>query len=202
MLSVLEAAQVDSLHQSRTSYFRSMELFLGIPLKERLLIDKNPSLTFLIPAMVRVFPEMKLIIALRDPRDVCLSCFMQPLSLSQVSAAYLTLKDTVEEYVSLMSIWMTLKPMLKNPYLEVKYEDMVDNLEGIARQTLEFLGMPWNVDVLRFDEHARTKVVQSPTYADVAKPVFKTAVARWRNYSKYLEPHLERLEPLIKALGY
>ena len=41
------------------------------------MIDKNPSLTYLIPAIVRVFPEIKLLIALRDPRDVVLSCFMQ-----------------------------------------------------------------------------------------------------------------------------
>jgi hypothetical protein len=56
--------------------------------------------------------------------------------------------------------------------------------------------------VLRFDEHARSKLVRSPTYADVAKPVFKTAVARWRNYEKYLEPHLRDLQAFINAFGY
>ena len=100
---------------------------------------------------------------------------MQPLSLGQVSSAYLTLKDTVDEYVSLMSVWTTLAPLLKNSYIEVRYEDMVENPEAIARKTLEFLEIPWNADVLRFDEHAREKFVRSPTYADVAKPVFKTA---------------------------
>ena len=179
-----------------------MELFLGRSPTDRLLIDKNPSLTFLIAAMARIFPEMKFIIALRDPRDVCLSCFMQPFSLSQVSAAFLTLKDTVEEYALLMSLWLTIRPLLKNPYLEVKYEDMVDDLESVAKRTLDFLGLPWNSDVLRFDEHARSKLVRSPTYADVAKPVFKTAVARWRNYEKYLEPHLEQVEPFVKAFNY
>jgi len=84
----------------------------------------------------------------------------------------------------------------------VKYEDVVENLEGTARRTLEFLGMPWDAGVLRFDEHARNKLVRSPTYADVAKPVFKTAVGRWRNYQKYLEPHLEKLAPFVKAFGY
>ena len=81
-----------------------------------------------------------------------------------------------------MSLWTTLVPLLKNAHIEVRYEDMVENPEAIARKTLEFLEIPWNADVLRFDEHAREKFVRSPTYADVAKPVFKTAVARWRNY--------------------
>jgi hypothetical protein len=202
ILSVLEGAQADALQQSRADYLRSMELFLGGSLGGRLLIDKNPSLTFLIPAMARIFPEMKFVIALRDPRDVCLSCFMQPLSLSQVSAAYLTLKDTVEEYASLMSLWLTIRPLLKTPYLEVKYEDMVNDLESVAKRTLNFLDLPWNAEVLRFDEHARSKLVRSPTYADVAKPVFKTAVARWRHYEKYLAPHLRDLQPFINAFGY
>ena len=56
--------------------------------------------------------------------------------------------------------------------------------------------------VLHFDEHARQKAVRSPTYADVTKPVFKRAVGRWRNYQKYLEPHLEKLAPFVKAFGY
>ena len=202
ILRVLEGAKADALQNSRKNYLRSMEAFLGQPLGNRLLIDKNPSLTFLIPAMARIFPEMKFILALRDPRDVCLSCFMQPLSLSQVSAAYLTLNDTAEEYLSLMSLWLTLRPLLKNPYLEVKYEEMVDNLERVAKPTLEFLGLPWDADVLRFDEHARSKLVRSPTYADVANPVFKTAVARWRNYQKYLEPQMEQLRPFADTLGY
>jgi tetratricopeptide (TPR) repeat protein len=202
LISVLESASKPALQQSREAYFRSMGLFQGNPVSSRLLIDKNPSLTYLIPALARIFPEIKLIIALRDPRDVCLSCFMQSFSAGQVSSAYLTLGGTVEEYTALMSTWMTIKPLIKNPYLEVKYEDMVDNLEGVARRTLDFLEVPWDAGVLHFDEHARKKLVRSPTYADVTKPVFKTAVGRWRNYEKYLQPHLEKLAPFVKALGY
>jgi hypothetical protein len=41
---------------------------------------------------------------------------------------------------------------------------------GCARKTLDFLGVPWDERVLEFDEHARTKMVRSPTYADVTQP--------------------------------
>ena len=202
LISALESAPKQVLQQSRKAYFRSIGLFHSEPVGNRLLVDKNPSLSYLIPALARIFPEAKLLIALRDPRDVCMSCYMQSLTAGQVSTAYLTLADTVEEYTALMGTWLTIKPMIRSAYLEVKYEDMVENLEGTARRTLEFLGMPWDADVLRFDEHARNKLVRSPTYADVAKPVFKTAMGRWRNYQKYLEPHLEKLAPFVKAFGY
>jgi tetratricopeptide (TPR) repeat protein len=203
MLPVLEAAQTGALLQSRANYFRSVELALGKPVGSRLLIDKNPSLTLLIPALVRVFPEIKLIVALRDPRDVCLSCFMQPFfQLGQTSSAYLTLEGTTDEYAVLMGVWRAIAPLLKNLHIEVRYEDMVDDLESVARKTLDFLDVPWDERVLGFDKHAREKVVRSPTYADVARPVYKSARGRWRNYQKYLEPHLEKLEPFVKAFGY
>jgi len=202
MLSVLETATADALRQSRANYFRSAEQFLGNPVGNRLLIDKNPSLTFLIPLLVRVFPEIKVLLALRDPRDVVLSCFMQNLRLDQGSSPYLSLESTVAEYTAMMGQWQMLKPMLNGRYLEVRYEDMVADLESVARQALEFLGVPWDARVLGFDEHARNKTVRSPTYADVTQPVYKRAVGRWRHYQKYLEPYLEKLAPFVRAWGY
>jgi tetratricopeptide (TPR) repeat protein len=202
-LSVLEAASAESLRQSRENYFRFIELCLGQPIGRRLLIDKNPVLTLLPLGFERVFPEMKLLMALRDPRDVCMSCFMQNFTpLNQRHAAFLNLKDTVEEYVEDMNIWRTLAPMIPGRYLEVRYEDIVDDLESVARKTLDYLGVPWDVKVLHFYERARQKRVRTPSYADVTRPIFKTAKGRWRNYQKYLEPYLHRLAPFVKAFGY
>jgi len=203
ILAGLEAAQVKTLRQARQSYFRSMASHLGNPVGHRMLVDKNPAFQELIIAFVRFFPEIKLMVALRDPRDVVMSCFMLPLwPLSTGNVNYLDLAGTVERYTRVMGIWLTLKPLIKNPWLEVRYEDMVDDLESVARRTLNFLGVPWDPRVLAFYEHARKKVVRSPTYADVIQPVYKRAVGRWRNYQKYLEPHLEKLEPFVKAFGY
>jgi tetratricopeptide (TPR) repeat protein len=203
LLATLQNAPLAVLQQSRRNYFRGVELFLGNPIAGRLLIDKNPYLTDLIPVFIRIFPEIKLLVALRDPRDVVLSCFMQSFyPVGPTNFIYLALEDAVGEYAELMSMWTTLAPMLKDLAVEVRYEDMVENLESVARRTLDFLGVKWDERVLRFDEHARQKLVRSPTYADVTKPVFKTAVGRWRNYQKYLEPYLQRLEPFVKAFGY
>jgi len=202
MLSFLEAASAAGLQHSRANYFGSAESFLGQPIGNRLLIDKNPSLTFLTPPFIRIFPETKFLIVLRDPRDVVLSCFMQYMPLSQGSSAYLTLGRTVDDYVMMMSLWQTLEPMLEGRYLEVRYEDMVEDLETVARKTLNFLEVSWDSNVLKFDAHARQKLVRSPTYADVTQPVYKRAVGRWQHYQKYLQPHLEKLEPFVKAFGY
>ena len=202
VLQVLDAAAPTQLRQARENYFRYTGLFIGKTIGDKLLIDKNPALNVLIPAVVRIFPEARFLVALRDPRDVCLSCFMQPLAINPVSSAYLTLEGTATQYASVMGFWRTMLPRMRNPSLEVRYEEVVEDLELGSRRVMDFLGVEWDERVLRFHEHARNKPVRSPSYADVVKPVFKTAVGRWRNYQKYLEPWLEKLDPYVKAYGY
>lgn len=202
VLEVLDSAPPSLLRASREGYFRCTELFLGRALGPRLLVDKNPALNVLIPAVVRIFPEARFLVALRDPRDVCLSCFMQPLALNPVSSAYLSLEGTVTQYASVMGFWRVLLPRLSSPWLEVRYEDFVAGPEKVARRVLDFLGLPWDETVLSFHEHARAKAVRSPSYADVVKPVYRGAVGRWRNYHRHMKPYLERLEPFVAAFGY
>jgi tetratricopeptide (TPR) repeat protein len=202
MLPVLESADLRALQQARIAYFHAMELCLGQPLQSRLLLDKNPDHTGIIPAFIRIFPESKFLIAMRDPRDVVLSCFMQAQPLNGFTAADLSLAGGTERYADIMSVWRTLEPLLAGHYHEVRYENLVEDLESVAHDTLDFLGVPWNDRVLGFDEHARKKMVRSPTYADVTQPIYKRSCGRWRNYDKYLEPHLEKLEPFVKAFSY
>jgi len=152
--------------------------------------------------VARIFPEARFLVAIRDPRDVCLSCFMQPLALNPVSSAYLSLAGTVTQYASVMGFWRTILPRLRNAWVEVRYEDVVADLEASSRRALAFLDVGWNEEVLRFHEHARSKPLRSPSYAEVTKPVFKGAVGRWRNYAKYLEPCMEQLIPFLRAYGY
>jgi hypothetical protein len=203
MLTVLESAQHQALQRSRENYFREVELLLGHPLDGRLLIDKNPALTFFIPAFIRVFPEVRFLVTLRDPRDVCVSSFLQAqFPLATETAALLTLEGTVEEYCSKMEVWKTMAPLIRNLWLAVRYRDMVQDLESVARRVLDFLGVPWDTRVLRFYEHARQKIVRSITHADVKQPIYKGAVGRWRNYEKHLQPYLNKLEPFVQAFGY
>src|SRR6266404_3907044 len=202
VLEVLESAPISRLRQSRANYFRFTELMLGSAVGDQMLVDKNPALSSLIPAAARIFPEAKFLVALRDPRDVCLSCFMQSLSPNPISSSYLSLEGTVTQYLSVMGFWRTLLPRLRNPFLEVRYEELVADLPGVARKTLDFLGIGWDESVLRFDEHARSKPLRSPSYAEVSKPVTKRAVGRWQNYRSHLEPYIARLEPMLKDLGY
>ena len=198
----LDRTPLEDLNELRQAYWTSMEGALREPINGRLLIDKNPELTLLLPLVARVFPEMKVLFALRDPRDVVISCFTQQLPLNPVSVHYLTLEGTVKKYVKMMQAWLKLRGMLRNPWIEIRYEDMVADLEGQARKALEFLGLPWDERVLDYHRRAKQKHVHSPTYEAVTKPVYSSSVGRWRNYEKQLEPYQDILQPFVEAFGY
>ena len=61
----------------------------GTP-SQRVLVDKNPSPTMSLNVWLRVFPELKVIIALRDPRDVIISCFFLNIMLNATNANFLS----------------------------------------------------------------------------------------------------------------
>lgn len=199
---MLNRVSPDLLRAQQSRYFRYNEAWVGEPLGSRMLLDKNPGSTLLLPIFLRAFPQFKTLLALRDPRDVILSCFMLYLPLNPLSVSFLTLERAARRYALDMSSWLKMRDIFPLPWLEVRYEDVVADLPGQARRALDFLNLPWYPAVLAFDKHAQTKPVLSPTYAAVTQPVHNRAIGRWRNYADYLEPVLPILDPFVKAFGY
>jgi tetratricopeptide (TPR) repeat protein len=199
---ILDVASLEALNERRRAYWAAMEGALRQPVGQRTMLDKNPALTGLLPVIARVFPEMKVIFALRDPRDVVVSCFLQQLPLNPMSVHYLSLEQTAEEYAATMRLWLKVRDLIGNQWIEVRYEETVSNLEGQARRVLEFLELPWDEAVLEYRERAESKHVHSPTYAAVTKPLYTSSIGRWKNYAKWLEPCMATLKPYVAAFGY
>ncbi len=116
ILQALDSVPPSIVGHARENYFHCVELFLRQKIDGRLLVDKNPALNLMIPMVVRVFPETKFIIALRDPRDVVMSCFMQALPLTPISSAYLSLEGTVNQYANVMGFWLEMQPRMGNQW--------------------------------------------------------------------------------------
>src|SRR4030095_4067202 len=118
------------------------------------------------------------------------------------SVCFLTLERTSQRYANDMSTWRRFRELICAPWLEVRYEDCVSDLEKQARRALEFLGLPWDKQVMNYRERLQKKAVGSPTYEAVSKPLYTSAIGRWKNYQKFLEPCFEILRPEIEAFKY
>ena len=141
-----------------------------------------------------VLPNAKIVHCLRDPVDTCLSCFKTNF-VNDVDFAY-DLTELGRHYRArdrLMEHWHAVLP---GPMFDIRYEDVVDDLEGQARALLEFCGLPWEDACLDF--HRNERPVRTASAAQVRKPIYKDSVRRWKRYEDHLAPLLDALEPLVK----
>jgi Flp pilus assembly protein TadD len=166
------------------------------------LLDKNPSPTGSLPLWLRVFPDLKVIIPLRDPRDVVLSCFFQNLTMTATNVNFLSLERTVKHYADLMDVWLRMRELGGFDWVETRYEDVVGDLESEGQRLTQFMDLEWDPGQAQYHEKARKKFVSAPTYHDVTKPVYTRAIGRWERYAEALEPFQEKLAKYCAAFGY
>jgi Flp pilus assembly protein TadD len=168
----------------------------------KLILDKNPSPTLKLRIWLRLFPELRVIIALRDPRDVVISCYFQNIPLNPFNANFLSLERTATHYANLMDVWLAVRQWEGFAWIETRYEDIVANLAREGRRVTEFLGLSWHQEQARFHEKSSRKQMYSPTYHDASQPIYARSVARWRAYERHLTTIQPILEPYCRALGY
>jgi tetratricopeptide (TPR) repeat protein len=197
-LDHLDQTQIDQLTDK---YWQMVEEEAGDDSSSRV-IDKMPLNLVHLGLINRLFPGAPLLVALRDPRDCCLSAFMQDFAPNEAMVQFHDLERTTALYAEVMGLWLKRRDQLGNPWLETRYEDLIDDLEGTARGLLEFLGLPWDPVMLDYHRYAARKRISTPSSWDVKKPIFRRAVRRWENYRSHLERYQPRLLPFVEAFGY
>jgi tetratricopeptide (TPR) repeat protein len=198
---------LDTLDESaiiilRQYYWKQMTTALGNKILNRHFIDKMPLNIIHLGLIERIFPDAKIIVALRDPRDVCLSCFMQLFHVNESMAQFLDLSTTTKYYAAAMGLWLDYREKLQLNWMESRYEDIVSDLERSTTRLSDFLQLEKSGTTANFYQKAADRVISTPSYQDVTKPVYQRAVGRWQHYAKYLEPYINELEPFIQAFGY
>jgi tetratricopeptide (TPR) repeat protein len=201
-LAGLNSTSAARCQELRQRYVKSLLREIPGTPEARVLLDKNPSPTMLLPTWLRVFPDLKVIIALRDPRDVVISCFFLNIMLNETNSNFLSLERTAKHYADLMDVWLRTRELGGFDWIETRYEDVVENLETEGRKATEFLGLSWHPDQTRYQETARRKFLFAPTYHDVTQPVYRRAMGRWQHYAEALEPIQAKLAPYCRAFGY
>lgn len=140
---------------------------------------------------------------LRDPRDVVISFFFTIVPLSSGSVAAISLEESCRYYAEVMRHSLTLRKIISpDRWMESRYEDLLAHPEKQTRAIAKFLDVEWTPDMVSHHKKKPYKAVSTPTYDDVSKPLYTRSKGRWRNYEKYLAPHLHHLEPFIEAFGY
>lgn len=198
-LGGLTQSDVDQL---RAVYFRMVGHVLP-DLGRRRLVDKNPLNMLCLPMIMRLFPEARIILCLRHPCDVLLSCYMQSFRSPAFMVLCSSLQRLAHGYAAAFEQWYRHVDAFAPRVLEWRYESVVDRFDDQVLRLGQFLEIANASPMTRFAEHARDKrFISTPSYAQVTEGVHRKAVGRWQNYREQFEPVLPVLRPWIDRLGY
>ncbi len=166
-----------------------------------LFLDKMPLNIIELGLINRIFPESKILVLIRDPRDACLSCFMQLFKTNDAMNNFLDLESTARFYAATMGLFQLYEAVLNINIYKFYYEDLVANLEAESKKIFDFLGLEWNENILEYHKK-KSRTISTPSYQDVSKPIYTRASGRWKNYQKQLQPVMDKLQSYIDAFGY
>ncbi len=155
----------------------------------RYVTDKLPGNFLYLGVIASLFPNAKIIHCRRNPMDVCLSIYFQWFTDGHEYAYDLSdIALQFHEYRRLMTHWHEVLPI---EILAIDYESVVDEQEETSRKLIEFVGLPWQEQMLNFEKAARS--VQTASNWQVRQPIYTTAKRRWKHYERHLDELKEAL---------
>jgi hypothetical protein len=128
---------------------------------------------------------------------------MASFQLNQAMRSFTTLEEAARTYDAVFDAWTRAEAVLPLDVHRIRYERMVEDLEGEMRDLLAFLGLPWDPAVLdNRAAAAKRDHIRTASYSQVSEPIYKRAAGRWERYRKQLEPVLPILAPWAERMGY
>jgi hypothetical protein len=166
-------------------------------------IDKQPLHANKIQTIMRFFPDARIILALRHPCDVMLSCFLTNFRTNHAMSNFLDLHEGAELYDLTFRQLQRAKEAFGFKIGTVVYERLVEDKSRELRPLFDWLGMEWPGDDADHRDAARARgVVRTASYSQVTEPLYKRAAGRWTQYRAQLEPIFPILKPWIDKFGY
>jgi hypothetical protein len=198
-LAALTQAEADQL---RAVYRQLVEHTLP-GLGRHRVVDKNPLNMLCLPMILRLFPEARIVLCIRHPCDVLLSCSMQAFRSPAFRVMCASLPRLARGYAEAFEQCCRHIEVFKPHVLEWRYESVVDDFDAAVTQLGRFLEVADASPFAGFAARARDKrFIATPSYAQVTEPINAAAVGRWTNYREYFEPILPVLQPWLERFGY
>ncbi len=189
------------LGRYRQGYWERISAY-GFECRGSVVIDKLPHNSINLPLIYKLFPEAKILFAVRDPRDVVLSCFRQHFEMSPLNFEFLSLNGTAQVYDAIMRLVALYRTKLSLDLYQTRHEDIVENFDPAVQAICNFLGLSWTDTMRDFAGHRKIRVIASSSAAQIAQGLNREGIGQWRNYRAELAPILPIVRPWVEHFGY
>jgi tetratricopeptide (TPR) repeat protein len=160
--------------------------------------DKMPFNEINLPLLKMIFPQAKIIYAVRHPLDVSVSIMSN--NMTHGFACGYRIEDITHHLAAVFALTEHYRSALEPDDFVLKYETLIADQAGQTRKLLEYLGLPFEEACLRFHENPR--YAPTPSYAQVSEKIHAGSVNRHGHYAQFLQPFVGRLRPMMDRYGY
>jgi tetratricopeptide (TPR) repeat protein len=174
----------------------------GVDPAGRVFVDKHPFHSFKLPLIARLFPDARILLARRDPRDTVLSCFRHRFQMSAPIYQMLTLEGTAELFDAAMRFAEASEQAFGLDPLLCPLEALVADFDGETRKLCAALGIEWTAKLRDFAAAVGDRGVLTPSGPQLARGLNAEGIGRWRDYAGPLAPVLPLLAPWVARGGY
>jgi len=200
-LDELAAKSSAELEPERAAYWRRVG-DAGIKLDRAAFVDKMPLNSVVLCLIAKLFPDAKILVALRDPRDVVFSSFRRRFALTPQMYELLTPQSAAAYYDAVMSLLEIYRRKLPLEFFDARYERIVSEFESEMARVCRSIGVNYNPSMADFASGAGLERINTPSVEQVARGLYAEGVGHWRRYQEQLQPQLSLLAPWVTRFGY
>jgi len=153
-------------------------------------VDKLPPNYLYIPLILLAMPNAKVVHVRRNPMDACFASFKQ-LFADAYKHSYDQL-EMARHHARYYHLMQHYREQFPDRYFEIAYEDAAGNLEPHARALIDYLGLDWEDDCLKF--HTQKTAVTTASSVQVREPAHTRSIGRWKRYERELQPMRAELQ--------
>ncbi len=196
-IAAMDAAAAD---RYRSSYWSTAVSF-GADVTGHAFVDMDPLKGISLPVIARLFPQARVIVMRRDPREVVWSCFRRNFHITPAAYEFSSLESAARHYDALMALTQECLDRLPIDAFILRYDRLVADFEGETRRLCAFAGLDWSPEVGNFAATAARRDVATASVRQVRQGLFD-GTNQWRRYRDHLAPILPILQPWVERFGF
>jgi hypothetical protein len=152
-------------------------------------IDKMPNNFLHVGLICLILPNARIIDARRHPMACCFSAFK--MQFSEGHRYSYDLHELGDYYLLYVEYMQHFDAVLPGRIHRIHHERMVDDTDAEVRKLLDYCGLKFEPDCLKFYENKRP--VRTPSAQQVRRPIFREGLEHWRNFEAWLGPLADAL---------
>ncbi len=151
---------------------------------KNIIVDKNP-VNFQYLGLINIcFPNAKILLTQRNPRDVCFSILRNNFTSSNMNWTF-SENDIIDYYKLYNEIINFWKKKLGENIFEINYEKLISDNENQVRKVLQFCDLDYEEACLDHSKNSKSKIA-SASVLQARQPIYKSSINNSKKYEKYL----------------